>query len=504
MKRPVELFACLYVRELPAQALLRQQPELHNRACAVLGGKPPSQTVCALNTKARLMGVTHGMSRVEVETFPATVILTRSCQAERAMQDVLLEAAGEFSPRIEDRSGEMVFVCGIDIAGTERVFGPPEVLAKILLRRVRRLGISARVTVSRNFHTAVCLAKGLPPSVSLSVVQDGAEANALASLPINVLQLSEDQAETFASWGIRTLGMLASLPNKALISRLGQDGGRLRQLAHGELPHLFQPVRLPFRLEERRELDFPLDDLESLLFGLALMLNQLILRATARVMALASASVQLSLDGGGTHSVMVQPALPTNDKHLWFKLLRHKLEADPPTASIVAVVLHADPGVTNKVQLGLFSPQLPEPGRLNLTLARIAAVVGEDNVGRAVLEDTNAHNPFRMERFKLSSDDLETTKSVTPRACCRPLRPRERTRVTVQRAKPSVFFFRNLRYTVEHAYGPWKDSGGWWNSNLWSYEQWDLVARGQDGTLLCCCLMRDLVQNEWQMAALYD
>ena len=84
--------------------------------------------------------------------------------------------------------------------------------------------------------------------------------------------------------------------------------------------------------------------------------------------------------------MMVQPALPTNDKHLWLKLLRHKLEADPPTASIVAVLLHAEPGVTNNVQLGLFSPQLPEPGRLNLTLARIAAVVGEDNVGRAVLE----------------------------------------------------------------------------------------------------------------------
>jgi protein ImuB len=76
--------------------------------------------------------------------------------------------------------------------------------------------------------------------------------------------------------------------------------------------------------------------------------------------------------------------------------------------------------------------------------------------------------------------------------------------VTLRNTQPSVFFFREQQYTVERAYGPWWDSGDWWNSNLWGFEQWDLVARGPDGTLLCCCLMRDLMQNEWQMAALYD
>jgi protein ImuB len=30
------------------------------------------------------------------------------------------------------------------------------------------------------------------------------------------------------------------------------------------------------------------------------------------------------------------------------------------------------------------------------------------------------------------------------------------------------------------------------------------VARAQDGAALCCCLVRDLMRNSWQMAALYD
>ncbi len=87
-------------------------------------------------------------------------------------------------------------------------------------------------------------------------------------------------------WGIRTLGMLAALPEKELIARMGQDAKQLRQLALGELPHLFQPIDVPFVLEERVELDFPLEDLESLLFDLSVMLEQLILRAKVRIVAL--------------------------------------------------------------------------------------------------------------------------------------------------------------------------------------------------------------------------
>ena len=45
MTKP-ELYACLFVREFPAQALLRLRPELHKQPCAVMEGKPPLETVC--------------------------------------------------------------------------------------------------------------------------------------------------------------------------------------------------------------------------------------------------------------------------------------------------------------------------------------------------------------------------------------------------------------------------------------------------------------------------
>jgi protein ImuB len=504
MTTPTELYACLYAKEFPAQSLLRLRPELHSKPCVVMEGEPPSQYVCSLNTKARLTGLARGMTRVEVDTFSAPVILSRSGQAETDTRSILLECAGAFSPRIDDHRRDTALLCSIDIAGTKSLFGPPELLAQSLLQRVRSLGISARIIVSDNFHAAACLAKGPMTRSAIQVIPPQSKAEALSGLSLAVLDLTNTQTETFVLWGIRTLGDLAALPEKELVARVGQDGKRLRQLARGEHPHLFQPVDPPFILEERMELDAPLDPLDSLLFIANMMLDQLILRAKARILALASLTVTLTLDGGGSHTRTIRPALPTTDKEFLIKLLHLDLKAHPYSASILAVTLHAEPGSTSKVQLGLFSPQLPEASRLDVTLARIRAIVDENNVGCAVLQDSHALESFRMEPFSVPTGESTIAASSQTRASIRILRPFEAVSISLQNSRPSRFFFRERSYTVERAYGPWVVGGNWWAQTLWGCEQWDLVARSQDGSLLYCCMMRDLLENKWHMAALYD
>ncbi|HWE83535.1 MAG TPA: DNA polymerase Y family protein [Terracidiphilus sp.] len=506
MSRPEELYACVCAREFPAQALLRLRPELRPRACAVMEGEPPLQQVCAMTEHARTMGVACSMTKVEVETFPNLAILSRSPQEEAATRVVLLECAGSFSPRVEECSQDRTFRCVLDISGTELLFGPPQQLAQTLRARIRALGIAAFVAVSRNVHAAIVLAAGLSAHQPVSVVAAGQQSEALAPLPVSVLDLTDEQQETFALWGITTLGRLAELPQKELIARMGQDGHRLRQLARGERPHLFQPVEPPFVLSERMDLDTPVELLDSLLFVIGAMLDQLIQRAHTRILALAAITVTLSLEGGATHIGAVRPALPTCDKQLWIRLLHLDLEAHPPSAAIVGIALEAEPGKTDKVQLGLFSPQLPEPSRLDVTLARIRALVGEENAGRAVLRDAHAPESFRMEPFALPRAQHKQADAPpsSSRMAMRRLRPQERASVILQHEKPASFSFRERRYTVERAYGPWAASGDWWNPSLWAMEEWDLVARAQDGSLLCCLMTRAPAQNLWEVAALYD
>jgi protein ImuB len=376
-------------------------------------------------------------------------------------------------------------------------------LAKQLRQRLRTMGIVAFVTVSANLHTAVCIARGLGGGIPIQVVPRGDEAKVLSKLPLTVLDVTEAQAETFRAWGIRTVGALASLPEKSLISRLGQDAKRLLQLAQGKHSHLLLPIDVPFVLEEQAELDSPLDDLDSLLFGLSTMLEQLIFRAKSRVFALASVTIMFRLDGGGSHARTVNPRVPTNDKKLWLKLLQLDLQNHPPQASILAVHLHAEPGETSKVQLGLFSPQLPEPGKLDVALAKITAIVGEGNIGRAVLDDTRRAGDFHVEPFCVPSTLPEITEAPS-RLCLRVLRPAERTAVEMRGGRPREIHFRSRRYTLEEVYGPWLSGGDWWNEAIWGNEQWDVVGRASDSTFLACRIAHDFIQDDWRVAALYD
>jgi protein ImuB len=389
--------------------------------------------------------------------------------------------------------------------GTEKLFGPPEALTRNLLAHFRALGVQACVAVSRNIHAATVLVKGLSPQTSLKIIPTGEERAALASLPLTVLDLTEEQEETFSLWGIQTLGMLAELPENELISRMGQSGKHLRQLSRGEMSHSFQPSEPAFVLEERLELDTPVELLDSLLFAVNGMLDQLILRAKSRMLALASVVIELSLESAAIHTCTVRPALPTNDKQLWIKLLHLELEAHPPKAAVLALTVVAEPGSAYKVQLGLFSPQLPESARLDVTLARIRAIVGEDKIGQPVLTDSHQPQGFRLKPFTLPSSFTSEDKCFnSSRSAVRKLRPVEDISLTIRANRPQTFVFRERLHIVKDAYGPWLTSGDWWSQSRWNFEQWDLVAHAQEGGLLCCRVIRDILQDRWQIAALYD
>jgi protein ImuB len=482
-------FVCVEIKEFSLQAMLRLRLELRAKPIVILDGDSPFEQVCSFNRAARALGVEPGMTKLDLEMFPSVHGMRRSCAEESMARAALLQCAGTFSPRVEEQSASNRFVCVLDIVGMERLFSSDQSLCASLREKIQGLGMEPSIAVSNNFHAARCLARG--------------NAATLAPLPLSVLDLSPEHEATFAAWGISCLGDLAKLEEAELISRLGQAGKQLRWLARGEAPHLFVPLEESFVLEERIELDSPVDLLDSLLFVLGVALDQLIVRARYSILALASVTLTLNLERGPAHQRTVSPALPNNDRKLWLKLIHLDLEAHPPPAAIMSLTLHAQPGSESTVQLGLFAPQVPESSRLDVTLARIRSIVGEDRVGQAVLKDTHHPDAFRMEPFAVPATAVNTQKPQTRRIALRQMRPPEPVAVTLQQQQPAAFVFRNKKYCVDHCYGPWHFSGDWWNPTLWSFEQWDLVARTSDA-LLCCCLTHDLVEDRWQLEALYD
>jgi protein ImuB len=370
------------------------------------------------------------------------------------------------------------------------------------------------IVISHNAQTAVCLAR----SGRSGYVPEHEEAPALAPLSVGMLGAAPEHVELFAHWGIRTLGELARMPEEGLITRLGQEGKRLRTLALGRGEHLLLPVEPVDALEEYVAFDAPVDLLDSLLFVLQPMLDQLLARARLRTLALSQLSVTLTLDSRQEHRVQVRPALPNDDKKLLLKLLHLEMTAYPPAAAVSALRLAAEAAPLSKVQLGLFSPQLPETSRLDVTLARLRALVGEDRVGRAVLDDTHRTDSFHMEPFTVTdSTSIAEAETSATRTALRRLRPPEPAQVALREGRPVRLVFRAQHYVVERAYGPWRASGAWWSADAWTSEQWDVLARAelhlerrlelrpeQGSAVLACCLTRDVTSGTSWVEALYD
>jgi protein ImuB len=496
-----ELYACLYAREFPLQALLRLRPELRGNPVAVLSGRPPLEMICSMNRAARLRGVALGMTRVEAEAIQGLRLLCRSIESEIAAREVLLECAANFSPRIEVTSGETWCACLLDIAGTERLFGPPATLAERMREALAGAGFRASIAVSANFHTALLKAGA---SGGVIVIAEGQEAAALENLPLDTLNLAlnlpEMQAETLAIWGIRSLGEMAALPAVELIARLGQDGKRWRDIASGALPHQFQPAEPQFSLKEFCEFESAVEQADSLLFVAARMIDSLATRAAGHALSLALLSITLRLEGGKSHQLTLRPAVPSTDRKFLLKLLQIELAAHPPQAAVVALTVAAEAGHAGTVQLGLFLPQLPEPSRLDVTLARLKALVGEDRVGSPVLEDARSRDAFHMEAFALGAPGRAITDR-RPRIALRRLRPPHPVRVFCTDQKPVAFHDGHQSYAITVAYGPWRTSGCWWAAGDWDRDEWDvLIAQEQRAHLL----VNDRRQKRWQLEAVYD
>ena len=495
-----ELYAAVHAAEFPAQALLRLRGDLAGQAVAVLEGRAPLERVCAMNRAARTAGAALGMTRLEAEAVGGVLLLARSSEAEAGARAAVLECAAAFSPRIEDASGGTECMCVLDIGGTERLFGSPETVAGRLRGALLAAGFRVSIAVSGNFDAArlkSAAARGV------AVIAVGEEAQALARLPVGSLGLTEEVAETFALWGIRTLGELAALPEVELVARLGQAARVWRGLALGTASHAFQPMEAEFALKEFCDFETPVEEMESLLFVGGRMVDCLAGRAAGRALSLASVSLHFELAGGRVHRRVIRPALPTVDRKFLLKLMQLDLAAHPPQAAVKALTMTAVAGYANKVQLGLFAPQMPEPSRVDVTIARLKAIAGEERVGSPVLEDSHRPGAFRMEGFQVVPA-REEAGGEGIRMALRRLRPAAAVRVVLRGETPAIFHDGLRSYAVTEAFGPWRSSGHWWALGNWDAEEWDVLAEMQDGARVACLLVLDRGDGIWRLEALYD
>ncbi len=526
-------FACIFVPDFPVEAILRSEPQLRSQAVAILDGKAPLQKVFAQNENARRAGVEPGIAKLEVEACSNIVLRCRSPLQEDAAHAALLDCAQSFSPRVEDLGCDTIL---IDLAGLEPLFGPLPKIARDLARRASDLGLESNVALASNPDTAVIAARGFS---GVTLIAQGKEADQFGGLPIEVLLVagqnlkifdatqSKQILETLNRWGVRNLRSLAALPEVALSERLGQQGVHLQKLARGETFRALTPVEPLLIFDEAIELEHPLVLLEPLTFLLGRLLEQLCARLNARSLATQELRLRLELDsscrdeeteqrfsGVSERSRIFERILhlpvPLLDARIFLKLIQLDLNAHPPGAPILKIHLRAEPGRPRAAQGGLFLPPSPEPEKLELTLARIAGIVGEDKFGSLALLDTYRANGFRMQRFVPDSHESFNNKSsgennaaVTALRIFRPPMP-----VTVALCDGSPAHIAchkrsQIQGEILWSAGPWRSSGDWWERESWSRDEWDIALQAETEITLYR-LVHDLLAGRWFLEGTYD
>src|SRR5205823_12727961 len=149
------------------------------------------------------------------------------------------------------------------------------------------------------------------------------------------------------------------------------------------------------------ELEYPISQLEALSFILARLLNQTCASLNAHALATNVLQVEMKLENGATHELKLNLPYPMRDHKVFLKLLLLDTEIHPPPSAVVAVWINCEPVKPRLLQTGLFIPLAPEPEKLELTLVRLAKLVGPANIGSPELLDTHRPDAFRINRFEL-------------------------------------------------------------------------------------------------------
>lgn len=500
-------FTAIYIPEFPIAAWQRSFPALRASACAVLEGAPPQEKVISRCGKARAAGIEHGMSKVQAEAECTAHFRSRKIDEEEAAYAFAVEIAERFSPRVEviasplnayAEAHHLAVLLLLDSSGIGTLFGSIESYAGKLSQKLRAAGFPSGIGAAPNAEAALLLARSGEKIVC--AYRDSVRGK-LAKLSTALLPGEAKTLAVLHRWGIRTLGELAALPETALISRIGQQGRRLQQLARGEADHLLVPEEPECTLSETTALDSPLELVDSLLFVLSPMLETILRKAMDHAYALRSVRLMLKLERGEPHEIAVRPATPTQNREVLLKLLNLELQAHPPHSGIVNVTLDAEPTQPQTAQRGLFQAQFPEPDKLEVLLARLRSIAGENNVGSPQLRNNHGDDAFAMVRFRPT---LHATREREPLPSClavRMFRPPQPVRVTCQGNQPRSIFWQGSRLAIASSAGPWHSSGSWWDSNMWDHDLWDVVTIEP---LQALRLRQDHASKAWFVVGLYD
>lgn len=457
----MERTACVDIRALPLQLLLRAHPEWRERPVVVVDRDKPQGVILWANERALATRILPGLR------YAAGLSLSRELCGGTVEEAEITEAVEQitqrlwrFSPRIEPSPRE-TGIFWLDASGLRFLFPSLEKWASSIQGELHEAGFRAVVAVGFSRFGTYAAARSSRENLLFDRVEE--ERARVRQVSIARLGLNPTLTDTLLKLGIKTLGAFIDLPPAGIVRRFGVEAGELHRLARGEGWEALNAADLREPIEARTLLDYPESNTERLLAVLTSLLHTLLGELDRRHELLVLLQFTLLLDNGTEHNEEVSPAAPTLEAGTLLTLCRLRLETLALDSGVVEVLVRAQ-GVGRMEHQDLLFPEASSRTReaAQRALAKIRAEFGNDAVVRAALHDGYLPEArYGWEALQHLAHPRPTTPPVAPliRRIYTPaiaLPPRDH-------REPDGWLVAGVADgPVEEVIGPHYINGGWW------------------------------------------
>ncbi len=475
---PVSI-ACLVIPDLPLASVYRSHPRLEQKPVAVCESDDSDAPILSVSTQASVFGIRRGMSRSQAKALlPDVLVFMLAQQWLRSALHALRDVALSFSPRVSKVDSDSVagLLHGhvyLDAKGLYGLYGDENRLGRVMAHSAQKLGLDIRVGLSDVVHVAKLAALSATDTAPVRIVAKGTEQKFLAPLSLDILSLPAQLRRILDSFGINTLGKLASLPERGLKLRLGHEGMMAWRLSRGEPVEHFVSEQLRESFAEFSDTAWPMDRLEPVLAELEQVFVRLSHRLGCRGFVARALLISLDLESGDLWEHEVQPASPCLDTRVWLDAARLVLQAEPPKSPVEKVgarafVLPARPG-----QGDLFRRTvLVSSRKLDEVLARLGAVAVTGGVGSPRL--LNTHRPDPVEMAPVGRGGADFMLSCGDTVAIRRFRPPLRVEVLLGHGRPVRLDSPVFGGRIVRAAGPFSLRWGWWEDRAVQRDYYDV------------------------------
>lgn len=342
----------------------------------------------------------------------------------------------------------------LDVAGCTHFWEGEQPLLDHLTARLAQDGVTAIAAIADTPGAAHAMAR----FGKERIVPPGAQADAIAVLPVAALRLPEQTVATLRRLGFEQIGALARVPRALLARRFGPEPGRRIDQALGTAPEPLQPLAHETPLQHRIAFLEPLLSAEALSAATGQLLETLCAAMERASLGARRLDLLFERVDGAVQATRIGTARPNRDpKHL-HRLLDEHLPTIDPGLGIEAmrlVIPLAEPLRWKQDESG-------GGGDVSTLVDRLSNRLGADRVYRvAPLESDVPERAVQRISALARPGGKSWVSESAPTRLFHPPRPVDAIAELPDQA-PAAFTWRRRRHRIRRADGPERIYGEWW------------------------------------------